>query len=271
MSALFSLLHTDLRRIISVIAADIFLLSCTVTTFILPYLPIRYDVWGLASHYSLYLQISAIVTIVGLWGCFRVCYPKNQTQIYHANNHPQKTPKLTKLFSHYIIFDLFISALPRFLLLLSMFDMSEEVPGTMPDANASPVLLTGRIADPSGIPLLDALITEAIVHITTQFRCATSSLTPAQYVVLAMTLKLGFVAVLLGCSGCQIAAAKCIGEYTSRLERLEQDALSEAGREWGWRTMGRNRSRGLSEPWRMRDSELEEWEEFRDTVEEKAA
>lgn len=167
-----------------------------------------------------------------------------------------------------MIADLIISALPRFLLLLSMFNIEEA---TMKDSSAFPVLLTGRIADPSGIPLLDALITELIVHGTSQYRFATSSLTPVQYIVIATTLKVGFVLLLLGCSGCQVAAARCIGEYTLRLERLEQDALSEAGKGWGWGSVRGSRSRGLSEPWRMRDSELEEWEEFRDTVEEKVA
>ena len=59
--------------------------------------------------------------------------------------------------------------------------------------------------------------------------------------------------VILGlCSGMQVAASRCIREYTMRLERLQEDALSEAGRVWecGQRH-GKKEGRRLSEPWRI--------------------
>ena len=70
----------------------------------------------------------------------------------------------------------------------------------------------------------------------------------------------------------QIAASRCIREYTMRLERLQEDALSEAGKTWGGSHGGEEgKGRKLSEPWRMCDSDLEEWEEYRDIVDEKVA
>lgn len=158
-----------------------------------------------------------------------------------------------------MIADLFISAFPRFLLLLSIFKI-EEVPGTLKDNNAAPVLLTSHIADPSGIPLLDALITEVVVHITHSYREKTSGISDSQYFILATILKVGFVAILGLCSAAQAAAARCIREYTMRLERLREDALSPIGH-----------SRRLSAPSQMSDSDLEDWEEYRDTADEKAA
>ena len=164
--------------------------------------------------------------------------------------------------------DLLISSLPRFLLLLSIFKMEEipDSPGTSGSLHDnSPVLLTSRIADPSGIPLLDALITELIVHLTTVYRMQTEGLGETQYFIFASLLKIGFVGLLGGCSYAQWVGSACIREYTQRLERLRADALNGLG------MGGEGGLRRLSAPSQMSDSDLEDWEEYRDTVQEKVA
>lgn len=164
--------------------------------------------------------------------------------------------------------DLLISSLPRFLLLLSIFKM-EEIPDS-PGAgwslhDNSPVLLTSRIADPSGIPLLDALIMELIVYLTTVYRRQTEGMSEMQYFIFASILKIGFAILLAGCSYVQWMGSSCIREYTQRLERLRADALNGLG------MGGKGGLRRLSAPSQMSDSDLEDWEEYRDTVEEKVA
>ena len=129
----------------------------------------------------------------------------------------------------------------------------------------SPVLLTSRIADPSGIPLLDALITELIVHLTTVYRRQTEGMSEGRYFIFASLLKMGFVAILAMCSYAQWVGSSFIREYTQRLERLRSDALNGLG------MGGKGGLRRLSAPSQMSDSDLEDWEDYRDTVEEKVA
>lgn len=198
-------------RLITFFTADLFLLSCALTALFLPYIPIKHDILGLAAHYPVYLQIATVLSCIALYGVFK------------------QSSFITHLFSSFLIVDLFVSALPRALLITSIFRAPTEI---LSQQNLPPTLITSAIADPSGIPLVDALVTDGVVGVSAWWGEITAGMGETSYNILSTFLKLAFIVVLGMLSTAQAAAANCVRKYALRLKRGESDNTTLNGGEY---------------------------------------
>ncbi|KFX89363.1 hypothetical protein O988_08655 [Pseudogymnoascus sp. VKM F-3808] len=62
-------------RLLTLLAADLLLLTSVLTTLLLPHIPspLLYPVWGLAKTYAIYLQVLILPCLLGMWGAVKVC------------------------------------------------------------------------------------------------------------------------------------------------------------------------------------------------------
>ncbi|OBT84405.1 hypothetical protein VE02_06745 [Pseudogymnoascus sp. 03VT05] len=81
-------------RLITLLAADLLLLTSVLTTLLLPHIPspLLYPVWGLAKTYAIYLQLLILPCLVGIWGAVKVC-PHPLHSHTPANTLPTRKPR----------------------------------------------------------------------------------------------------------------------------------------------------------------------------------
>ncbi|OBT73432.1 hypothetical protein VF21_08116 [Pseudogymnoascus sp. 05NY08] len=91
-------------RLITLLAADLLLLTSVLTTLLLPHIPspLLYPVWGLAKTYAIYLQLLILPCLLGIWGAVK------------------ESPFPTKILSTTLLLDALLSLPPRILLLASL-------------------------------------------------------------------------------------------------------------------------------------------------------
>ncbi|OBT57364.1 hypothetical protein VE04_02759, partial [Pseudogymnoascus sp. 24MN13] len=63
----------DVMGLITLLAADLLLLTSVLTTLLLPHIPspLLYPVWGLAKTYAIYLQLLILPCLLGIWGAVK--------------------------------------------------------------------------------------------------------------------------------------------------------------------------------------------------------
>ncbi len=84
------------------------------------------DPYNLARNYGWYLHLAGVVSVFGVIGCLRVCFPLKfpvwtlqNRKLTSAQEHAQSL----LLFAHYLTLDTLLSSIPR-LLLLTTFSLS---------------------------------------------------------------------------------------------------------------------------------------------------
>ncbi|ELR01835.1 hypothetical protein GMDG_00934 [Pseudogymnoascus destructans 20631-21] len=91
-------------RLITLLAADLLLLTSVLTTLLLPHIPspLLYPVWGLAKAYAIYLQLLVLPCLLGIWGAVK------------------ESPLPTTILSTTLLIDALLSLPPRLLLIASL-------------------------------------------------------------------------------------------------------------------------------------------------------
>lgn len=202
-------------RILTLITADILLLSCATTTLLLPYipLPIRVqDSVDLAGSYAVYLQLGIIFSLVGLFGAWR-----------QSATH-------THIFATFLLLDTLVSVLPRVLLLAFLYQPartfcppSSAFTAYTTSVNSLPTAITASSTPPTPRTALDVFTTELFVRATTAWAELSSSWSSQDCAVIVSIAQagLGVIMVLLGVM--QAAAAVAVRRYALTLSVRERE------------------------------------------------
>jgi hypothetical protein len=131
------------NRTITLVVAIATLTSNVLTSLLFAQLPD--DTYHLASNFSWYLHFANVLSVFGFIGAVRVCSAPTPTQTcIFAHSIWQQHALSIALFSHYLIFDTILCAIPRFLLVSLLQDLSVTIctPPSLSPSTTCPQALT---------------------------------------------------------------------------------------------------------------------------------
>ncbi|OBT63753.1 hypothetical protein VE03_06944 [Pseudogymnoascus sp. 23342-1-I1] len=129
------------ERLLTLLAADLLLLTSVLTTLLLPHIPspLLYPVWGLAKTYAIYLQLLILPCLLGIWGAVK------------------ESPLPTRILSTTLLLDALLSLPPRLLLLASLARAPARCGGAHGTTAAQGVIWT-RCADAAIGPIVVVVV-----------------------------------------------------------------------------------------------------------------